>query len=95
MIKKLTALVLSGILTVGLVAASSPSVELKTEASARDELIAVMAQDCRDSYRAYQSGNDDLQGTINKYPAELRDMVYAVCVGYTYGYYDAGRTTNA
>lgn len=91
MVTKLTALVMSVIMTVGLVAAAAPPVELD-----KHEMIALaMAQDCRNSYRDYQNGNDHLDATINKWPEELREQVFAACVGYTFGYYDGERVSHA
>lgn len=91
MIKKLTALALACIMTVGLVAAAAPTVELND----KEMLMFAMAQDCRNSYRDYQNGNDRLDATINKWPEELRDQVFAACVGYTFGYYDGERVSHA
>lgn len=91
MITKLTALAMSCIITVGLVAAAAPTVELDE----REMIAFAMAQDCRNSYRDYQNGNDRLDATIKKWPEALREQVFAACVGYTFGYYDGERISHA
>lgn len=96
MIKKLTALVLSGILTVGLVAAASPTV---IETEPKEVNITPMINSCRQAYSEYRSGKVDGATSFNKAIAPFdgleREIATLLCTGYGIGYQDAERTTNA
>jgi hypothetical protein len=92
---KLTTLVISGILTVGLVAAAAPPMEpnkntivQKTEA---------MTNACRQSYIEYRYGKVEARTALNKalikFPEDERAAVALICLGYGEGYEDGKRGT--
>lgn len=90
MLTKLTTIVLSSILTVGLVAAASPTVETKKETVEQKAVRIVNA--CRQGYAEYRYGKvpakEALNNTLMKFPAEERPAVALVCLGYGEGYED-------
>lgn len=96
MITKLTALALSAIMTVGLVAAAAPTV---VETAPKEVNITPMINSCRQAYAEYRSGKVDGTTSFNKaiapYTGLEREIATLICTGYGIGYRDAERTTHA
>lgn len=92
MIKKLTALTMSVILTVGLVAAASPTVQTQQRTRITSE---TMITDCREAYQAYKFRGDEngvvLKQKGDSYPAEIQVYFYMTCLGYQAGFVDGQR----
>lgn len=90
MIKKLTTLLVSGILTVGLVAAASPTVELKQEPT---KTIDKPINDCAKAYLAWRHGDNgaELNRMIQTYREDERPFVLMVCITYGRAYQDGER----
>lgn len=90
MMTKLTALALSAIMTVGLVAAAAPPVETKKEVN-----VLPMLEACRQGYANYKhggvSGPVALQGVLDKFKGTDKDMALLICFGYGEGYDDGER----
>ena len=95
MITKLTALVLSGIMTVGLIAASAPPVTLHEDPDYKTKVAFALAGGCRQTYNDYLNGKETLQETINKVSPDLRDQMFSTCIGYMFGYIDGEKVHNA
>jgi hypothetical protein len=89
---KLTTLVISGILTVGLVAAAAPTVVTNQSIVQKAE---TMVNACRQGYIEYKYGKVDSQEALNKtlfkFPVEQRGVVALICLGYSEGYEDGKR----
>lgn len=96
MINKLTALALSAILTVGLVAAASPVVE---PSAPKEVNITPMVNSCRQAFAEYRSGKLDGTTSFNKaiapYTGLEREIATLICTGYGIGYRDGERTIYA
>lgn len=104
MITKLTALALSGILTVGLIAAAAPEVETKQQTAIKADN---MVNACRQAYIEYRtsrnkfnldqsmklSAEEALNSALIKFPKEQRGVVALICLGYGEGYEDGVRGT--
>ncbi len=94
MIKKLTILALSVILTVPIVAAAAPEVTLKKPTL--EQQIAGMTNACRQGYVNYRYGGVDaketLQQVLRMYPDNnQKGMAGLICIGYGEGYEDGRR----
>lgn len=93
MLAKLTTLVISGILTVGLVAAASPTVEPNRNTIVQK--AEAMTNACRQSYIEYRYGKVDAKTAVGKalakFPVEERGAVALICLGYGEGYEDGRR----
>lgn len=102
MIKKLTASVMSAIMTVGLVAAASPTVDVEKqkESSEFTKLVDAMTDDCRMAYayfRAPQNRDDpnaELRARVESWPEDLRPMVLTICRAYGVGFQEGERGYN-
>lgn len=92
MLAKLTTIVLSGILTVGLVAAAAPSVDT---AQSNKQKAETMVSACRQGYAEYRYGKVDPKTAFDKvlvkFPVEQRGAVALICLGYGEGYEDGRR----
>jgi hypothetical protein len=92
MLKKLTILALSGILTVGLVAAAAPSVNTEKEKVVN---LAPMINACRQGYINYKLGGVDgqvaLKRVLDKFNGTDKDIALLICYGYGAGYDDGAR----
>lgn len=96
MITKLTALFLSGIMTVGLIAAASPAV---TPAPEKEVNLLPMINACRQGYAEYESGKVDgptsFANAINKFEGVEYEVAYLICIGYGTGRHDEKRMNHA
>lgn len=92
MIKKLTILLLSCIMTVPIVAAAAPPVETRQQL---EQQISGMVNSCRQGYVNYIYGKmgaqEALQAVLRLYPEDQRGMVALLCLGYGEGYEDGRR----